>query len=184
VVRNHDWKVDRVLPGGELRLNGGNMRHTADNNLKDYQNATWTQRSSDSHFHYLPSVYRVGHKESFQFKESAQGKDGTVWVQEWEGTLEVKAKERVRVPAGEFDAWRIERVANSKGVRTAGPGGATWYGRNTSTTWVAPEVRNFVARDEEQRTNGSTVPERSRMELTSYEQGVLALSTSLSATKK
>jgi Caspase domain len=171
VVRNHDWKVDRVLPGGELRLNGGNMRHTADNNLKDYQNATWTQRGSDSHFHYLPSVYRVGHKESFQFKENAQGKDGTVWVQEWEGTLEVKAKERVRVPAGEFDAWRIERVASFKGTRTAGPGRPSWFGRHTSTIWVAPEVRNFVARDEDSRDGSSTVSERSRMELTSYEQG-------------
>ncbi len=107
-----------------------------------------------------------------------------MWVQDWGGSLEVKTKERVRVPAGEFDAWRIERVASFKGVRTAGTGRPSWYGRNTSTIWVAPEVRNFVARDEEQRDNGSTVPERSRMELTSFEQGVSAMSASLSATKK
>lgn len=170
VVRNFVWKVDGVLPEGELRINGGRQINTGNNEIRSFQNDTWAERGSDSHYHQLPAVWRVGHKESFQFKETASGKDGGVWVQDWEGTLEVKGKEMVRVPAGEFEAWRLERSASYMGTRSKGAGQSAWYGRTLTTTWYVPEVRSFVARDEESRQNGSTVADRSRIELTSFER--------------
>jgi hypothetical protein len=170
VVRNYAWKVDGLLPEGELRMNGGRQVNTSNNEVKSYQNDNWAERGSDTHYHQFPAVFRAGHKESFRFKETAVGKDGSAWVQDWEGTLEVKGKERVRVPAGEFDAWRIERVATYQGTRSQGKGLPTWYGRNTVTTWYAPEVHSFIARDEETRQNGSNLADRSRVELTSFER--------------
>lgn len=170
VVRNYAWKVDGLLPDGDLRINGGRQVNSSNNELRSYQNDTWAERGSDTHYHQFPAVFRTGHKESFRFKETAVSKDGSAWTQDWEGTLEVKGKERVRVPAGEFDAWRIERVATYQGTRSKGKGQPTWYGRNTVTTWYAPEVHNFVARDEETRQNGSNLADRLRVELTSFER--------------
>jgi len=170
VVRNFAWKVDGLMPDGTLRLNGGRQIHSSNNELQSYQNDSWLERGSDSHYHHFPSVFKAGHKESFRFKETAVNKDGSAWVQDWEGTLEVKGKERVQVPAGDFEAWRIERVATYQGTRTQGKGQPTWYGRSKMTLWYAPEVRNFVARDEESRQNGSNLADRVRMELTSFER--------------
>ena len=68
--------------------------------------------------------WRAGHKESFQFKEAASGKDGSAWVQDWEGTLEVKGKEIVRVPAGSGGAWSVCGLGGCGGSCTISfPGG-------------------------------------------------------------
>lgn len=172
VVRNYVWKVDRIWPNGELSVNGGTQVNTPDNTLKTWKNTTWVKRGTEDGYHQYPKDpknLRAGYKEPFQFKETALGADGNGWVQDWEGTMVVKGKERIKVPAGEFDAWRIERTATVNGKRTRGTGSAAWYAHNTMTLWYVPEIHSLVAREEEHRLNGQSAPDRNRVELTSYE---------------
>jgi hypothetical protein len=163
-----DFKVDKVLPNGELSLNGGKSRNTQQNDTIWYQNTNWKSRGTENGYRQLPVNLKQGSKEEFKFRETAVAADGTEWEQDWTGTLQVVRKERVKVPAGEFDAWRIEREANMKGTLLKGNGSPSWYGRSSTVTWYVPELHAYVARDEEFRRNAAAVPDRSRVELTSY----------------
>ena len=77
----------------------------------------------------------------------------------------VKEREKIKVPAGEFDAYRIERDTQFTGVQTNGS--ARWYGRDLVVGWYVPELNFFAAMDFEHRT-GSQPANRDRAELTSF----------------
>jgi hypothetical protein len=174
VVNNYLFKVDALTADGGLSLNGGKQLNTANNNQISYDNTTFTRRASDSHMNTIPSQLKLGHKEDFKYTETAVLRAGGEWKQTWEGTLSVVGKERIKIPAGEFDVFRVERTANMKGQRVSGEGSPSWYGRSTMTLWISADLRNVVARDEDYRANGSSTPERIRWELTSFEVAAYA----------
>jgi hypothetical protein len=114
----------------------------------------------------IPKVLKVGHKQNVQFVITAQRKaDNFQYTEEYQGSLVVKAREKVKVPAGEFEAYRIERETQFTGTQTNGNG--RWFGRNVIVAWYVPELRNFVARDSEHRV-GSQPASLDRVELTSF----------------
>lgn len=76
----------------------------------------------------------VGKKWSGKYNGFATTEDG-----KWDGnvTCEVKAFEKVKVAAGEFDAFRIECVDNWKAM-------FFFSGTTNSTRWYAPKARVVV----------------------------------------
>ena len=81
---------------------------------------------------------------------------------ETELALRIPTRERIAVPAGTFDAFRIE----ARGITSApkGPIGVE------VKTWRVPEIRNWLAREEIRRW-GSNIVAAERVELTAYRQG-------------
>ncbi|MBL8420510.1 MAG: caspase family protein [Dechloromonas sp.] len=74
----------------------------------------------------------------------------------------VVAKERITVPAGTFDAFRIEGVGWSQSDK---------YGVNVyNLFWISPEVRRYVAHETRQRFANGKLVKHERYELTGYAQ--------------
>jgi hypothetical protein len=106
---------------------------------------------------FYPAEYTVGKRWTARYR--VKGKDGNEWSTEY--VFKVVGKEKIALPAGEFDAFRVE-----------GQGSNTLGGRLQFTYWVAPDrVRRPLATDftsTGSRTGKVYVNER--FELTSYRQ--------------
>jgi hypothetical protein len=166
VVRNVQYKVDKLLPNGDMEWNGGAITTTAKGNFRSDANATWETRDFVPEQSLVPHELRVGYKQDVRFLQSAKRKaDGYQLKEEHTGSLEVTAREKVTVPAGEFTAYRIERVTQFDGLQVNGT--ERWHGRYVVVGWYVPELHNFVARDYEYRV-GTKAATRERMELTSF----------------
>lgn len=165
VTENWSMRVTRMLPSGEW-YTGPNSLVSPEGNFRRYADPRYSSREFSPARVILPSKFEAGFKEPVQFKDVAKRRDGFEFVQDWSGTIEVVRRERVKVPAGEFDAWRIERRLTVQGQQTNGP--SRWFGHNQFTVWYAPEVRNVVAWEELHR-NGGVIDTNARVELTSYE---------------
>lgn len=74
----------------------------------------------------------------------------------------VVAKERITVPAGTFEAFRIEGVGWSQSDK---------YGVNVyNLFWISPEVRRYIAHETRQRFANGKLVKHERYELTGYAQ--------------
>jgi hypothetical protein len=114
----------------------------------------------------VPKEFSVGYRQPVEFVLSARRKsDGYEFRETYSGTMEVKRREKIVVPAGEFDALRVERVLKYEGIQANGHD--RWFGRSVMTGWYVPELRCYVARDSEFRV-GSKPATRERIELTSF----------------
>jgi hypothetical protein len=60
------------------------------------------------------------------------------------GTATVRGYEKVRVPAGEFDAFKLEMSTDAKGRAAAG---FDYTASTTYTYWYAPSARTIVRQD-------------------------------------
>lgn len=96
----------------------------------------------------------AGYKQSFKKLPSTTGK--SLFEAECEG----KGMEKVKVPAGEFDAYRIE----CKGFFTQVFGG-TARSAYQQTYWYAPAVRNHVKSTYEDRKSNGTPNNKTITEL-------------------
>ena len=155
VVSNTSSVVSKILPNGDMEWDNGKSLISPEGN--------WRRRFPNTYnpvWPWKPKELRVGYKEDIEFVINAP--DVT---QRHTGTLVVKSREKIKVPAGEFDAYRIERNTNVYGVLTEN--GNQTYGYRTSVFWYAPELLNFIAFDDEYRT-GSKLQTYSRQELTSF----------------
>ncbi|NJS35754.1 MAG: hypothetical protein HC765_03855 [Brachymonas sp.] len=115
-----------------------------------------SSRIFDGGFAWKPTQLIEGY--SWDFKDTgtfvpAKG-DKSTWQRY--GKFKVVRKESVRVPAGEFEAWRIE--FNGYG------GNNRWQ----ETVWYVPALRNFVATEVEVRRSSGQIERFERHELTSY----------------
>jgi uncharacterized caspase-like protein len=105
--------------------------------------------------------YHAGKKWTTRFKRYFPG--GAEIDTEFD--LKVVTREAVTVPAGRFDAWRIEGQGWSRSPRTPGS-------LNMQTAyWIAPQVRRPIIVDRLTRHSSGKVTESSRRELVSYTQG-------------
>jgi len=74
----------------------------------------------------------------------------------------VVGKENVTLPAGTFEAFRIEGIGWSQGEK---------YGVNVyNLFWISPEVRRIVAHETKQRFANGKIVKHERYELTGYVQ--------------
>lgn len=130
---NRTWVVTAVTRAGiEATENGAPLRLTPDLNVLD------SPRSSETNPGLLRFPLKVGRRWNYE----------TRWVFKFKGStgtlamdVVVQARERVSVPAGEFDAFRLFARGKLGGNSPAN----TFYGVETTTTyWYAPAARAIV----------------------------------------
>ena len=105
----------------------------------------------------MPTDYRVGKKWRTRFNVT-NPKFG-----EFRVTFDIRiaARERVTVPAGTFDCYRLESLGQSEGAQTV---------RQEVTTWLAPDkCRRGIARNEIRR-NQYQIIVAERQELVAFSQ--------------
>jgi hypothetical protein len=106
----------------------------------------------------FPAEFQVGRQWSTRY----EGDNPQVGRISFELSMRIAAREKVTVPAGTFDAFRID----GEGVRYGGK----MPHRIRSKVWIAPEkVRRFVLR-EEGRTAGRFTEMAERQELVAFRQ--------------
>ena len=165
VVRNVGYKVDKLLLNGDMTWNGGAITTSPEGNFRRDVTASVPERDYSPQMDLVPKELRVGYRQPVDFVITVKRKDDFAFKEEYKGTLVVKEREKIKVPAGEFDAYRIERDTQFTGFQTNG--GARWYGRDLVVGWYVPELHFFAAMDFEHRT-GSQPANRERAELTSF----------------
>ncbi len=106
---------------------------------------------------FLPAEYTVGKKWTARYH--VKGKDGREWSTQY--FFKIVGKEKITVPAGEFDAFKVE-----------GQGSMTLGARLTFNYWIAPDkVRRVLATEfVSQGLKTGTLITNERYELVSYRQ--------------
>ena len=104
--------------------------------------------------------YAIGKKWSTRFKVNHP--NGSTSENEIE--LKVVSREQITVPAGSFDAFKVEGEGWSRNSVTSG----SWSLK--PKYWIAPGIRRPVAREEYRRHLSGKVSNNERYELTAYVQ--------------
>jgi Caspase domain len=160
VVENFAVQVDQIQTNGEMSINRGASVWTADGDVKYSRNPE--RERFYSGFKQYPAVLQAGAKTSFDYQIDSKFPDGRKWKEVSSAVMVVKGQEKVKTPAGEFDAWRVELE-----VFWRIEGGDS-RGRYTQVSWYVPQLRRYVAWDEESRNANGSFNRRDRYELTSF----------------
>jgi hypothetical protein len=73
--------------------------------------------------------------------------------------------EKITVPAGEFDAMRVEVISNYQGEEVGSRGGS---GQSRETAWYAPSINNFVKLEYQDTNWKGDIFNRDLWELTAF----------------
>ncbi len=147
--------VNRITQITEDQVIFGDGRFVTDffgNQIKTPNGWTYTGAQ------FFIAEYAIGKKWSTRFKVEQQ-----IRTSETEIEFKVVAREKITVPAGTFDAFRIEGAGWSR----------TSLGESNSNNpkyWIAPGIRRPVASETYRRTSGGKVLSYERQELTAYLQ--------------
>ena len=161
VVRNEVATVERVQPDGTLVLNGGRLRWDARGNPR-FVRAGDRERTYSADFVYVPPHLQAGARTVLNYEIAQERAGAPAENEKAKGAMVVKGQETVRTPAGEFTAWRVEIDVLGSTLNKAG--GYRWL----FTGWYVPELRAYVAYDDEVRGADQAFIRRDRHELTSY----------------
>ena len=164
MISNWNRKISRILPNGDL-LSGSTVM-SPNGNIRQLTNNRFPSRVYSEVEVLFPKKMETGYQEDFSYKEQSKRSDGKEFEQTFKGTIKVKGQERIKVPAGEFTALRVEREATVIGVQTNGQD--RWNARQEITYWYVPALHYYVALEEIWRS-GNGAPDMKRNELTSYE---------------
>ena len=132
-VPNRVWMVKSVTPTAiEATENGLPLLLTPELNLVE------SPRQAESNHRMLSFPLQVGKRWRYEshWTFKPKGSRGTVAVD-----VEVVGRERITVPAGEFDTFKLFARGNLGGTSPTN----TFYGGETTTTyWYAPAARAIV----------------------------------------
>jgi hypothetical protein len=160
VVRNYGVRVARLLPDGGW-VSGGDATFDELGRLVRWVNDKGEKRHNKPHSLRWWAGMVVGEKRRFEVDVIGEPPDGKPWLQQSVSDARVVALETVKVPAGEFSAYRVEHEGNTRNV------GAYGYGTFKVTLWYAPELHTWVAQETRSIWNGKLDTDL-REELTSY----------------
>ena len=160
VVDNFALQVDRIEPNGDLTINRGASIWSVNGEVKYSRNSE--RERFFSGLKQYPPVLQAGAKSSYEYQIDSKFPDGRKWKEISSAAMVVKGQEKVKTPAGEFDAWRVElevfwRIEGSDSK-----------GRYSQVSWYVPQLRRYVAWDEESRNANGSFNRRDRYEMTSY----------------
>ena len=161
VVRNYARQVSAVQADGSLVLNDGAVRWDAKGNTRFDRNAE-RERVYSAGFIQVPPALHAGAKVDLNFEVDKKFSDGRTEKEQDTGTMLVKGQEKVKTPAGEFTAWRVEIDVVWK-IQNTGDSGRWLF-----TGWYAPQLHAYVAFDDESRKANGKINRRDRHELTSF----------------
>lgn len=162
VVRNYARQI-QAFAGNDVILVQGAFHMDARGDFLLSKNSERERRLSAGSFR-LPQTLQAGYKQDFQFSYTdtplPSGSTSTVNVK---GSYKVVGRENIRTPAGEFNAWKIEREEYWQSQTDPNN-----RGRVVITSWYAPELREHVIYEEDVRGGRGEIIRRDRHELTSY----------------
>jgi uncharacterized caspase-like protein len=161
VVRNYARQVSAVQADGTMVLNDGAVRWDAKGNTRFDRNAE-RERVYSAGFIQVPPALHAGAKVDLKFEVDKKFSDGRTEKEQDTGTMLVKGQEKVKTPAGEFTAWRVEIDVVWK-VQNTGDSGRWLF-----TGWYVPQLRAYVAFEDESRKTNGKVNRSDRHELTSF----------------
>jgi hypothetical protein len=162
VVRNYDRQI-RAFTGNEVIFSQGNLHMDSAGNFVLNKNSERERRLSSGAVR-IPAKLELNFKQDIDYTYTdVPLKGGSSTTSSARGSIKVVGREMIRTPAGEFLAWKIEREEFWQGKTNADD-----RGRFNSTGWYVPELREFVAFEEESRNSNGTFNRRERHELTSY----------------
>ena len=161
VVSNYAMKVDRIDTNGDVVVDNARSVWAANGTVKSFTQGDRVRKYNDS-FQQYPSTWQEGAKTALSYEINSHSTNGSIENQIVKGSMVVKARERVKTPAGEFDAWRVEKeefwevpASNARG-------------RFNMVAWYVPQLRRYVAWEEESRNSNGSFNRRERHELTSF----------------
>jgi len=137
-----DTSITTVSPDGQSRT------YTREWNQVETKNGEAVTFSAKPSFQLLQFPIEVGRKWDVRWEQVTPRQ-----FTKWQGQAVVKGVESVSVPAGTFNAFRIEFEASYNGEARGG-GSSRWTGRRTQTIWYAPDAKRTV-RSEFQERSGS-----------------------------
>ena len=159
VLRNYALQVHTMDEDGRWATAGGSQFDAAGRLRKAVQAGEWVREFSPTTARWWPGI-KVGDQQQHQYEVKHTPVNGGGWTNRVKTESNVVRRETVRVPAGEFDALRIEIKGKSEAVGRPG------VGQFSQTVWYSPELHTMVAFEEETFWDGK-LDARSRDELTS-----------------
>lgn len=167
ILRNYALRLAKATPAGDI-VTGGGSRFDA------WMRAVRLEEvAGDRRREYAPYVARgwedwqPGRTAPVKFTETLTTMAGTpLWRCEHEAQVRHVRVEKVRVPAGEFNARRYEIEGT---CRRSAPGQPATQNAWKNTVWYVPELRYYVALEVETRTPAGQLDVRTREELTSFQ---------------
>ena len=167
VINNWSRNVEGVNPDGSLKLNGGFVSWNGRGDIAFVKGSSNDYlREYSPPLSIVPTSLAIGHSQRFSSNlvwRNAGGNNGT---SELSGSLKVVGKEQVKIPAGEFSALRVEMAgfSNVKNISTNN----AYTSSFKEVFWYVPELRNFVAKEYEERNQIGAIQTFTRDELTSF----------------
>jgi uncharacterized caspase-like protein len=166
VVSNWGLSVDYIEADGSMLLNRGTTRLDPAGRIKYVKNADGRERTyPTTNLRWFPDM-KKGEQRAISFAIEDRRASGTTYHVDHQAQMRVFDFEKIKTPAGEFQAQRIELKGSYKSVRDDGKTGeGTFFNRY----WYAPSLRYYVVAEYE-NTDWNGKQERSvRDELTSFE---------------
>jgi Caspase domain len=165
VVENWARQIERIEPDGSMRLNSGRVQWSSTGGLQRTESASGRLRTYSPEIPSIPRQLQNGWQQAVKFTLTWRNEDSQYGVEEREGKLTVLGRESVTVPAGTFDAWKVEMAGDAKGKNLVS--NSNYYSTFKEVWWYVPALRYFVASEYEQRRSGQ-LESYVRYELTSY----------------
>ena len=164
VTHNWERRITGVDAQANLVLNNGSVVWKQDGVLLQQKEADGSTLDW-SGYRLFPATLRAGYseKESYTLTWKRSDANGS---EVRDGEVKVIGMEKIKVPAGEFEAWKIEHRGFISGKNLTA--NATYTQRYIDVHWYVPALRNFVAQEYERRNSAGAVDRFSRNELTSY----------------
>jgi hypothetical protein len=138
---------------------------TADGQLKSAKSGDGTQRDWAPHNMRWFQGIKPGDEREVSWITSLVAADGRQWQLSNKGKLRAVGFERVKVPAGEYDAVKVVVNGFTSNYKDGQVGSAT--GSFTNTYWYVGSLRYHAAADFESRGTDGRVDSSNREELTS-----------------
>jgi Caspase domain len=164
VTHNWERRITGIDSQANLVLNNGSVVWRQDGVLLQQKEADGSTLDW-SGYRLFPTTLRAGYSEKENYTLTWKRSDAN-GSEVRDGEVKVIGMEKVKVPAGEFEAWKIEHRGFISGKNLTA--NATYTQRYIDVHWYVPALRNFVAHEYERRNSAGAVDRFSRNELTSY----------------
>lgn len=161
------WRIEGFADDGDIIVNGGGLRLTSLGlpiAASDPARGTWLEWKPPLQM--IDTGMYVGFARDVNGVREQRDSQGRSSRSVFKGALKVVGRENVEVPAGNFEAFRIEVRAQGDTERDDGARYTLWW---DITLWWAPAFGMWVAMDVDERVDGR-LEQRTRRELWTFER--------------
>ncbi|MCB1994691.1 MAG: caspase family protein [Burkholderiaceae bacterium] len=161
------WRIEGFAEDGDIIVNGGGLRLTSLGlpiAASDPARGTWLEWKPPLQM--IDTSMHVGYKRDVNGVREQRDSQGRSSRSVFKGALKVVGRENVEVPAGNFEAFRIEVRAQGDTERDDGARYTLWW---DIKLWWAPAFGMWVAMDVDERVDGR-LEQRTRRELWTFER--------------